>query len=1046
MSGKEKFPHLVIRASAGTGKTHQLATRFIGLLASGVRPDQILATTFTRKAAGEILDRVLFRLAAAAGEDAKRRELAGEIGRPLTRDECRQLLIQTVRQLHRLHIGTLDSFFIRVATNFGQELGLPPGWAIGDELVDAALRDEAIEQVLARGRSADLLALVHALTKGETQRSVSRLVRDTVAGLFEVFREAQPAAWEALPQPKGLKPEELEQTLEAIAAVELPPGQFFNTREKDLARARAADWEALISAGFAAKVLAGESVFNRKPLPQPLIEQYRKLLSHVESVLVGQVARQTKATQSLLAKFAEEYFALQVEQRALRFSDVTFRLAEETPAAVHQRLAFRLDGGLAHLLLDEFQDTSPSQWRVLAPLARQVTQTSGGSFFCVGDSKQAIYGWRGGEAGLFETLDDELTGLTPSDLSASFRSAQPVIDAVNQVFANLSKHPNLDKLQPPIEAWQQGFPHHTTTKTGLAGYVTLATSPEARDDEDPAAVALEFAAAEIQKTAAAAPQASVGVLVRTNEAVARMIYLLRDRGVPASEEGGNALVDSPAVELILSLLRVADHPGDTVARFHLAHSPLAKVLDLQDHQHNGAAARLSQDVRRQLMDAGYGAAVFAWARRLAASCDARDQSRLQQLVELAYDYQLRSTLRTSDFIRLVEKTRIADPRAAGVRVMTIHQAKGLQFDAVFLPELTAWLAGQREIFVAGRPKPAEAFHLVCRAANEHVRRFFPQPLQELFDADTRREVTESLCVLYVAMTRAVHALHMILPPARKNEQSLPKTLGGLLRAALAEGQPAAPSKVLYEHGDPNWHRTLPKNKERSLPKDDGTRSVPATIKLAPPEARRQRGLERTSPSSLEGGTLQSAALVLNPRSAAALNTGTLIHAWLEQVEWLDDGLPSDAILRQIAERLRPEIGDVSAQLEGLIARFRQQLAAPAVAAVMRRSCYTAQAGDEPAQAIRERKFALRTGDELLSGSIDRLVILRKQGQIRAAEVLDFKTDDVAQSDASAIADKTEFYAPQLAAYAAAASRLLNLSSEQITTRLVFLSAGVVKQL
>ena len=167
---------------------------------------------------------------------------------------------------------------------------------------------------------------------------------------------------------------------------------------------------------------------------------------------------------------------------------------------------------------------------------------------------------------------------------------------------------------------------------------------------------------EFATAAADAPQASIGVLVRTNTAVARLIYLLRSLGIPASEEGGNPLVDSPAVELILSLLKLADHPADGVARFHLATSPLAGTLELTDYRNDAAARTLSQRLRRQLLDDGYGATVFAFARRLATSCDERDLSRLQQLVELAYEYQPSSTLRTSDFLRLVETRRIADPQ------------------------------------------------------------------------------------------------------------------------------------------------------------------------------------------------------------------------------------------------------------------------------------------------------------------------------------------------------------------------------------------------
>jgi ATP-dependent helicase/nuclease subunit A len=1044
MSGRAEFQHLVIRASAGTGKTHQLATRFIGLLAAGVRPDEILATTFTRKAAGEILDRVLFRLAEAAGDEAKRRQLAAEIEQPLPAARCRQLLVATVRQLHRLHVGTLDSYFIRVATSFGPELGLPPGWAIGDEQLDAAIRDDAIEQVLARGRLAEPLTLVHSLAKGDTQRSVGRMVRDTVAGLFEMYREALPAAWEALPHVAGLAAEQLAAALDELAAFPLADRRMTTARGEDLQRALAGEWEELICKGLAGKVLCGEGAYHNKPLPLPLVELYQRLLQHAASILVGQIARQTQATRELLSQFAEQYNALQLEQRALRFSDVTFRLAEAAAAMQPQRMAFRMDGGLAHLLLDEFQDTAPPQWRVLRPLATEVTRRSGGSFFCVGDAKQAIYAWRGGEAELFGCLDSELPGLACSELAASYRSAPPVIDAVNTVFQNLGSHPNLDKLAAPVLAWQQAFPSHTTTRKELAGHVTLATAPDAAEGQDAADAVFEFAAEQVERTIEAAPQASVGVLVRTNKAVARMIYLLRKRDIPASEEGGNPLIDSPAVELLLSLLRLTDHPGDGVARFHLANSPLAGPLELADHAEAAAAAEASQQLRRQLLDDGYGKTVFEWARRLAASCDSRDQSRLAQLVELAYDYQQRSTLRTSDFIRLVEQKRIADPTTSQVRVMTIHQAKGLQFDAVFLPELAGRLIGQRESCVAGRPSAAEAFHLVCRQANESVRQFFPPALRELFEQDMRSEVTESLCVLYVAMTRAVHALHMILPPAAANERSLPKTFGGLLRATLALGKPASGGQVLYEHGDAQWWRTLPAPAGAGAvqPESDGTRSVPATIALAPPKARRTKGLERTSPSALEGGTRLLAESVLRPRSAAALGAGTLVHAWLEQVEWLDGGLPADDVFREVAGKLRHEIGDVWNELDPLIARFRQQLAAPAVAAALVRSAYDQFAADE-IDVRRERKFAHRVQDELLSGSIDRLVVLQCGGKAIAAEILDFKTDELPAGDKAALKKRSEHYRPQIEAYRAAAAGLLDLDATQIGCKLVFLTLGTV---
>src|SRR5437764_1700688 len=123
--------HEVIRASAGSGKTHQLTNRFVALLAAGVAPDAILATTFTRKAAGEISDRVLERLARAAGDAAAARLLAKEIGQITFGPECfAKLLRDLLRCLHRVRIGPLDSFYIALAGSLIHEPVLPACCAV----------------------------------------------------------------------------------------------------------------------------------------------------------------------------------------------------------------------------------------------------------------------------------------------------------------------------------------------------------------------------------------------------------------------------------------------------------------------------------------------------------------------------------------------------------------------------------------------------------------------------------------------------------------------------------------------------------------------------------------------------------------------------------------------------------------------------------------------------------------------------------------------------------------------------------------------------
>ena len=186
-----------------------------------------------------------------------------------------------------------------------------------------------------------------------------------------------------------------------------------------------------------------------------------------------------------------------------------------------------------------------------------------------------------------------------------------------------------------------------------------------------------------------APQCSVGVLVRTNKAVARMIYLLRKlrragqrrRGQSADRFAGRRA--DPVAPAGWPIIRATRWPGFIwpIRRWRRRWSwpTTATIARRRSWPSRTAAAAARTRVTARWSSPGPG----GWP----SSCDRRDQSRLQQLVELAYEYQPASTLRTDDFVRLVEQRQVADPSSADVRVMTIHQAKGLEFDIVVLPEL-----------------------------------------------------------------------------------------------------------------------------------------------------------------------------------------------------------------------------------------------------------------------------------------------------------------------------------------------------------------------
>ena len=130
-------PHRLFLASAGTGKTYNLVVHFVGLLLRGVPPEKILATTFTRKAAGEILERVIEHLVEAVTREDKLAELQAELPKvDVSEEACRRLLASLTRSLDQLRVKTLDAFFVSIAKVYALDLGLPPDWQIIDE-VDA---------------------------------------------------------------------------------------------------------------------------------------------------------------------------------------------------------------------------------------------------------------------------------------------------------------------------------------------------------------------------------------------------------------------------------------------------------------------------------------------------------------------------------------------------------------------------------------------------------------------------------------------------------------------------------------------------------------------------------------------------------------------------------------------------------------------------------------------------------------------------------------------------------------------------------------------
>ena len=1057
-SPPEKPANIIIRASAGTGKTFQLSSRYLALLLKGCPADRILATTFTRKAAGEIVSRVLLRLASAAASELACNELSEAIGFPTNPTACQSLLQDVIRMLHRIRVGTLDSFFGQVAQSFSLEVGLPPRWQIADDVRHAALRQKSIEMLLGNdeptAQEETPLALVHLLSKGEAKRGVNEMLLRTVHDAYSLFLESTRPAWHSLKRIPQINNDQLRLDLieelrtydfsrDALSSRQIAQlsEQCDATYDQTITEA----WDVMLAKGIMKNVVLGKTTFNKIEIPPRLLVILQGLAEYLRYHFVNQTASITESSYRMLARFGANFEELKFREGSFLFDDMPRLLSRLEQDQRDSHLAFRIDGQIDHLLLDEFQDTSRIQWQALQSLAKQIVSDRSGnkSVFCVGDAKQAIYGWRGGMPEIFDRISNQLH-LHDESLDTSYRSAQPIIDAVNQAFTEMLNHNNLGRLETGVRAWTKAFPVHTTARKSLVGYANMRTTDALAENEKASEVALRTAVDVATEQFRRCPGRSIGLLVRRNEMVSRAICQFRQQGFPASEEGGNPLTDSAAVLLICSALKLADHPGDTVAAFHVGHSDLAQDLGLDPNldQRSPQYLRAAATIRQQLLTRGYGQCIDHWSQRLRHRCNDREWNRVRQLVTLAYRHE--TTLLPREFLARVETEKVADPTSAPIRVMTVHQSKGLQFDIVVLGELEFEI-NPRLSFVAQHDHQTFEVQRVCRYVGEGIRALLPNTFQNMHDDSVTRVVREELCLLYVAMTRAKHALHMVVAPTvgERTARTSSRTYAGLLRAGLCNNHPLDPRSIPFEIGDPEWHAksSRPTRMAVACPPQHAAHAEPTRMPVATVNAAHPRRLRHISPSQLEGGNQARLRTRLSQRSDAML-LGTLFHACLEQIQWIEEGIPQESEFRRIAARL----GITDNVASKAHQQFHRAIAAEAVQSILRRSSYMRDLRHRWTEFTHldidvrnEQRILVRRDHALLGGSVDRLVVVRREDAIVAADIIDFKTDRFGESDPrhSSLADRVAYYRPQMEAYRDAIQRMLKIPVDRIAVRLAF---------
>lgn len=1091
-----ELPHEMILASAGSGKTWQLTNRYVSLMALQLRsgqevaPERILAATFTVKAAGEFFEAILVKLAEAASDPKAAAALAAVPDDPLSphlaaleASDYLVLLRAFVARMPRLFLGTLDSFFANVLRSFPAEFGLPGNFEVMDEFRSAMARAEVCDAVFslprrgsreAEGQSAFLEAFRLA-TLGSEENRVAQVFDGFIGKLHELYLTApSPDRWGRAGAiwpdggmhwlAEGIEPEkEGRRLLAALRAAEASGDKiewkwwdpFFPAladHRPGLPLSKPIIYVAERVLPVWREVLAGAAgvKFNRtvQRLGPAACDPLRRIFQWLIGGELKSKLDRTRGVGELVALY-ESAYANRIRRRGwLTFQDVQLLLSgtgteegkdapvfTQLPSSEERlRIDYRLDARYDHWLLDEFQDTNMLQWRVIANLVDEVMQDTSGtrSLFQVGDLKQAIYAWRGGDTRLFKGIAARYNAhgerLRQRHLDVSWRSGHDVIDPVNQVFGDKAALEALGLPAPAIAQWEWND-HRVSPRGEDYEGCTLLLQPVGPDGEKANQDDVHrLVAAVLEEIDPVVRGISCAVLVQRNKEGEALVDSLRTlTDIPVMSESEIAIAsDNPLNRALTSLFQVAAHPGDRFAWEHLRMGPLEALLS-----GDTTPGAFSRRLLGELFESGFERVARDWTARieeaLGSALDAFTRGRAEEFALAARHFDETGSRDIDAFLAFLKSHRIREAAATdAVQVMTIHKSKGLTFDAVILAELGGnSLDTARTEIGAKRNAEREVEWVLELPRKDFVA---ADPVLAAYAAEREAEAAyEALCKFYVAMTRASRANYLIVEPPTPNSRArnfvklLVDTLGGEPEPIEVGGVSA---ELLHASETPRsnrrWYESFSRREQ----------PVPAFSAEGVDPARARSRLQRRTPSGSEGGTV-TADQVFNPAGGAARNFGNGVHAIFESVEWLDENgafeLPSGG----------EGEGAGSVEAEAL-AHVREVLGDPVARAAFFRP-------SPDAEVWRERSFEIQLGHEWLSGTFDRVVVERDAtGTATRAEILDFKTDRVfSPEEIDAAVDK---YRPQLATYREVLRRMTGLESEAIRCRLLFTRSRTLREI
>ena len=1054
-----------LSANAGSGKTRVLTDRVARLLLSGVEPSRILCLTYTKAAASEMQNRLFARLGSwAMKPEADLRAALEELGieggvSRETLAEARRLFARAIETPGGLRIQTIHSFCATLLRRFPLEAGVSPQFTELDDRAAKLLREDIVEE-MAESLAPEAISTMAALYSGEDFGQLAGEIARKAEGFQPPLREDQIGAL------FGLRPGEDEDAIladvflgdetvwmpDAIAII----AKGKATDVKTAGRLAALDFT-IPNIGLLAALedlfLTGETAkepFTAKVDSLPtkdirtalgdLGDKLAQLMRRVESARGRRVALISARRSAALHRFAAAFLPLYQQRKQLRgaldFDDLIARAkALLTDPAVAQWVLFRLDGGIDHILVDEAQDTSPDQWKVIELLAQEFTSGQGAreverTIFVVGDQKQSIYSFQGADVSAFarmrDTFRDRLTTIGAPfqslELEHSFRSSPAVLQLVDETFPQ------------DLHGALGGASRHIAFRDALPGRVEIwppiapSTNPEDEDWTNPVdLVSGEHHAAELGRRVAARiqdildagtqiPEGSGSrpvhagdflILVRRRSPLfSEIIRACKEAQLPIAGADRLHLGGEMAVKDITSLLAFLATSEDDLALAETLRSPLFGLTEDDLYRlaqprkgYLWAALRAAEDrhptavaILRDLRNQSDFLRPFDLIeraltrhdgrRKLLARLGAEAEDGIDELLSQALAYERNDVPSLTGFLTWlqtddVQVKRQMESGGRKIRVMTVHGSKGLEAPIVILPDTAD-----------ARPNDRDELYMLDDTALWRMPRDTSPPALEAIRRDrAERNKAESMRLLYVALTRAQSWLIVAaagpLASQKDGKKEGEPAWYDLIRAGAERlgAKPDAEGRLHISHGD--W----PVDKTVSISAEMAEEPpLPGWLRQAAPDV--PRPPKPITPSGLGGAK----ALFGDAEgdTQAAMDRGTALHSLLEHLP----GTPPDS-WPDLAAAL---ISDDALRAE-LLAEATRVLTTPDLAPIF---------GPD---ALTEVSITAEFEGQRLYGTIDRLLIWPDR-----VLIVDYKSNQIVPETADQV---PEGLRRQMQAYAEA---------------------------